>query len=330
MRDYDGLLRYYAKDQLRKEVAGVAIHSGMPDDTQTLHMTRPEERYAFPLLPVGVRRVTLSSANWGRWHYHHQIEMLYIVNGSMDVQIDRQTYFLRKGDVVIVGSNQPHRELANNTECIHLQFEGSGYFDIGILSYWALFARTGYSLSKINYIFSNNRRAKRIAVRCIQGIFQEMNKRETGYEAAVGMLIHKLLLTLLREDTLGVLPRIDHLGMMRLQPVLDYIQRNITGKIKVEEVRKVAGFSYAHFLKYFKEIVGMTFVDYVNAQRIKEAERLLLTEPVSVEQAAERVGFYNTGHFYKVFRKINRCSPREFCKKLSGSPFHGYENIENK
>ncbi|WP_141639111.1 helix-turn-helix domain-containing protein, partial [Paenibacillus riograndensis] len=72
------------------------------------------------------------------------------------------------------------------------------------------------------------------------------------------------------------------------------------------------------FCKYFKKIMGRTFIEYVNHKKIVNAELILLTRDISVLETASLVGMPNMANFYKIFYKYNQCSPKEFRRKLHG------------
>ena len=104
--------------------------------------------------------------------------------------------------------------------------------------------------------------------------------------------------------------------MIRLKPVLDYIDANIEHKIQVEDASRVVNVSYYYFVKYFKKVLGMSFLEYVNFKKIKMAERYLLTKDMSIAEVGEAIGMPNMAHFYKLFKKFNDCSPNEYRKKM--------------
>jgi AraC-like DNA-binding protein len=267
-------------------------------------------------MPVKVYMHRKVDGFWNVWHYHKQVEMLYILKGGLDVYVDKEMYPLREGDVILIGPNQLHRDLSHAVEYIVFQFDCHRYLDSSTLTYMKLFESMNAPLSRLNYIFGENDLAKREVTGSVQAIYEEEKKKAIGYEMAVSMLIRKILLTLIRSDTRQVLPFQDNGDMMRLKPVLDYINKNISGKIVVTEASRIANISYHHFVKYFKKVMGMSFVDYVNSNKIKMAERILLTQDVSIEEIGDKIGIANLGHFYKLFRKYNQCSPKEFREKF--------------
>jgi AraC-like DNA-binding protein len=178
------------------------------------------------------------------------------------------------------------------------------------------FSETQKPLSKANYIFQESSTVKQQTASCIQQILNEATRKETGYELAVSVLIKQILLLLLRHDSRKVLIEQDNFDRLRLKPVLDYIENHLTDRIQVEEVCKIANMSYYYFVKYFKKTIGLSFTEYVNYRKVKWAERILLTKDLSISEVGERIGMPNMAHFYKMFKKYNDCSPKQFQRKM--------------
>lgn len=179
-----------------------------------------------------------------------------------------------------------------------------------------IFLQTRSSLSDLNYIFRENEEAKREVFQTVREIHEEMQRKDIGYEIAVSVLIKKMMLVLLRNDTKRKLRSVSHPDLMRLKPVLEWVERHSSERMAVEEACRQVNMSYYYFVKFFKKATGMTFTEYVNYKKIKKAERILLTEDLSISEVGEKVGMPNMAHFYKIFKKYNRCSPNEFRKNM--------------
>ncbi|CAG7637676.1 HTH-type transcriptional activator RhaR [Paenibacillus solanacearum] len=274
-------------------------------------------RYENPLVPMRIFTLVKPDNFCNKWHYHKQIEVLYILEGQLDVYVEQDMFPLGKGDVVLIGPNQLHRDRAHSVKYIVFQFDLQQYTDPTMLPYLKIFMSMSSPLSKLNYMFSENGEVKQTVATTIQSIYQEARGKKNGYEIAISMHIRQLLLTFMRNDTLRLLPARERKEMSLLKPVFDYVEKNIAGKPDLEKASKMANLSYYHFTKCFKQAIGMSFVNYVNHCKIKMAERLLLTEDLSIEQVGERIGMLNMGHFYKTFKKYNGCSPKEFRKKMN-------------
>lgn len=252
------------------------------------------------------------------WHFHPECELLLVQQGNLDIDLSDESYTMEDGDVVILGNSQLHRD--RNTggvlDYIVLQFDLHTFFDQSTIPYLQYFNETKAPLSAMNYIFRENIEARNEAAECIRQIHKEALSKESGYELAVNMLIKKLLLILIRNDKRGLLANQDRVERIRLKPVLDFVESRIDDRINVEEASKLANMSYYYFVKFFKKIMGLSFTEYVNFRKIKRAEQLLLTQDLSVSEVGDQIGMANMAHFYKMFKRFNGCSPKEFQRKM--------------
>lgn len=273
--------------------------------------------YENPLLSLRVFQPIREHEGLTNWHYHKQLELLYIIKGKLDVYIEEESFHLATGDVIIIGASQLHRDRSEgHLDYIVLQFDLEPFFDHSTIPYMRYFSETENKLSQANYIFQDNALVKKQVGDCIKQLLGEATVKDTGYELAVSMLIKQILLLLLRNDHRKVLVEQDDFDRIRLKPVLDYVESRLTNRIQVEEVCKIANMSYYYFVKFFKKTIGMSFTEYVNYRKIKWAERILLTRDLSISDVGERIGMPNMAHFYKMFKKYNDCSPKQFQRKM--------------
>lgn len=275
--------------------------------------------YPNPLMPIRIFKHRRYREWYVDWHYHKETEILVILEGMLDVYIEDEFHPLKAGDVLLIGSSQLHRDRSHagvRLKYMVFQADLGQYFEPSTMPYLKRLLGMNVPLSRLNYIFRENNDARARVIRCVEDIYAEARSREEGAELAVSIRIREIMLTLLRSDTRQVLPRQEPHEISRLKPALDYMEKNLTGKIQVEEASRIVNMSYYHFVKSFKKAVGMSFVDYLNFQKIKLAERLLLTRDVSIARVGEEIGMPNMAHFYKVFRKFNHCSPKEYREKM--------------
>jgi AraC-like DNA-binding protein/mannose-6-phosphate isomerase-like protein (cupin superfamily) len=252
------------------------------------------------------------------WHYHKEVEFILVEEGRLEVETPAQSYSLAAGDVVILGSSQLHRThkiIPEQLKYIVLHVHLQTYFDPATMMYYGHFSEVYEALDGMNYIFKHQDARQEMA-EIITSIHDEVMCERKGYEMAVSMNIHHLMLSLLRHDTQDVLQPYGHLDAAVMQPIVSYVEERLADRIDMEDVCRLAGMSYTYFSKYFKRKMGVAFTDFVNRKRIAKAERMLVTEQQSIVDIAEQVGISNMAHFYELFKRYNQCTPKQYMERM--------------
>ncbi|WP_168118782.1 AraC family transcriptional regulator [Paenibacillus sp. HB172176] len=253
------------------------------------------------------------------WHYHEEVEFLLIVEGGLTCYCPESQFDIRKGDVAIFGALEPHYTLhayPGTLKYIVFQIDLRKHWDGSTLSSMQHFSEVNRPLSSMNYVYRSNEGVQKQTADLIREIFNDMNNVPIGYDLAVSSRIKSILLLLLRHDTRKLLNYNDNRMYERLQPAVDHIESLLSTKLTVDDVCSLVNMSYTHFIKTFKNTIGMSFTEFIAYKRIKKAEQLLLTRDMSISEIAEAVGFSNLGHFYNMFRRYNDCSPKQFKGRL--------------
>lgn len=94
-----------------------------------------------------------------------------------------------------------------------------------------------------------------------------------------------------------------------IQPILLYIQNNLTNEIGVNELADLACFSKDHFSRVFKSITGLSPGDYIIRKRIERSQFLLLTTELAQKEIIEQTGFRSASYFSHIFKKHTGYSP---------------------
>jgi AraC-like DNA-binding protein len=98
-----------------------------------------------------------------------------------------------------------------------------------------------------------------------------------------------------------------------LRPVLDHVRANLDKPIAVADLVAIAGVSRAHFSRLFAAQEGTPPAEFVLAQRMRRAARLLAGHAAQpVKEIAGACGFDDPNYFAKVFRRFYGTSPTEF------------------
>ncbi len=96
-----------------------------------------------------------------------------------------------------------------------------------------------------------------------------------------------------------------------MKRILDYIDRNYAGDIKLENLAVLFNYNSTYLGKLFKAQTGMYFNAYLDSVRLEKAKQLL-NEGYKVYQVVEKVGIKDIDYFYRKFKKYTGVSPSSF------------------
>ncbi len=98
----------------------------------------------------------------------------------------------------------------------------------------------------------------------------------------------------------------------RLRLVLDYIRTHLDQDVHLADLAALVGMSPHYFAQLFRQSTGQSPHQYMLAQRIERAKRLLRNRRLSALDVAVLLGFADAGHFSKVFRRIVGSTPTRY------------------
>ena len=91
-----------------------------------------------------------------------------------------------------------------------------------------------------------------------------------------------------------------------------YIAEHCAEKLSLQEVADHCFISQWHLSKLLNGHLGQTYYDLLNAERMRRAKEMLEDPALRISEIAERVGYTDTAHFSRVFKKLEGVSPGEW------------------
>ncbi len=158
----------------------------------------------------------------------------------------------------------------------------------------------------------------------IQGIFStlrtEVENGGMGSHLLVDSLKTALAIHLLRKYC-ATRPKLsdgaDGLSQAKLTRVRDYINSHLDRDLKLVELAVIAQMSSYHFLRLFKQSMGLTPHQYILQCRIDQAKYLLQHSELSIADIAIRVGFCDQSHLTRRFKRIVGVTPKQLLQARS-------------
>ena len=110
----------------------------------------------------------------------------------------------------------------------------------------------------------------------------------------------------------------DYLKIENVEKALELIYYNYKEALSVEYVATLTGYSKSNFCKIFKRVVGESFHQALNRQRVNNAAGLLSATDMAIADIALEVGFSEAKAFCRVFKSIYGVTPGQYHRAEQG------------
>lgn len=101
-----------------------------------------------------------------------------------------------------------------------------------------------------------------------------------------------------------------------ISEIIGYINNNYYEDITLASISEDFYISPCYFSRTFKKLSGLSFTEYINNVRVKEARKLLYKTNMNIAEIAETTGFKSNTHFDRVFKNIMGMSPLTYKKNI--------------
>ncbi len=100
---------------------------------------------------------------------------------------------------------------------------------------------------------------------------------------------------------------------------IEYIHENITDALSLSHVANHLNKSRPYLCTHFKEEVGLSMMDYINAHKIEESQYFLNYSTMSISDIAYLFNFCNPGYYSRLFKKYTGKTPQAFIEERAGT-----------
>lgn len=255
-------------------------------------------------------------------HWHEEAELTLITKGSCVYHIDLMDYEVRPGDILFVPPLLLHsvllgdeKDTLSETFVFHLNFLGGNSTDICSTRYLAPIMNQKLSMP---FLITPEHPAYSSLWQIFQQLTPLYNNEVYGYELGLKALLLQALFLLVRYSEKNAYADTGT-PSEKLRNVLDYIEHHFSEPISVPELAKLCYFSEYHFMRFFKQHMSMTCVEYINNLRLEKAVELFEQGNTSITNVSLSVGFCNLSYFHRAFKKKYHMTPLTFIKGLTSA-----------
>lgn len=108
----------------------------------------------------------------------------------------------------------------------------------------------------------------------------------------------------------------ENAGSFLINQATAYMQKHYAEKLTLQDVADACYVSQWHLSKLMNRHTGKSFYDILNTLRIRAAKDLLKDPGLRISDIGEMVGYADTAHFAKVFKKLVGMSANEYRNSL--------------
>jgi len=277
-----------------------------------------KQKPAFEAISFTYQKFDEHSTNTNnRWHYHPEIELVYVNGGMGKRQIGSHVSYYTNGDLILIGSNLPHCGFTdvltgNKSETVvqmKLDFLGNDFFNIPEMKK----IQTLFEVSRGGIAFYGKTKKK-------LGEKIEVLEYQTDFQRLLSIL--NILNELGNSKEFKVLNaegfafETDVKDNDRINIVFNHVKTNFREEITLAEIADLVSMTVPSFCRYFKKITKKTFTQFVNEYRLVHASKLLTEKPLSITEICFESGFNNFSHFNKSFKTFTGQNPSEYRNQL--------------
>lgn len=249
-------------------------------------------------------------------HWHDEIEFIYIKKGCGTISVDFTTYEVHAEDIAFILPGQLHA-----ISCLpdqHMEYENIIFHpelleSSGADACFHTFLQPLLSLRLACPSILTKRESSYATVRsCLDKNDHICMSFPAGYPLAIKGNLFALFFALY--TSYGDKKRSPSAGknIEKLKSVIKYVELNYPSSMSISQMADLAGFSESHFMKYFKNTMGVSFTAYLNSYRLTMAARLLLQSDDTILSIASEVGFDNLSYFNRAFKKQYGITPSAY------------------
>jgi AraC-like DNA-binding protein len=173
------------------------------------------------------------------------------------------------------------------------------------------YPRSGeWQLHKNNYHFLNNVELAHI----INKIIQTCIKDAPCKDILADLALQELIINIIQIQHLQIADHSDT-GESNINPlafITAFVKAHITEEIKLEDLSIKACMSKATFYRSFKREFGISPHEYITAERIKKAKRMLSETEVTIKTVCYESGFSDVNYFVRLFRTVEGITPKQY------------------
>jgi AraC-like DNA-binding protein len=273
-------------------------------------------------------RYDIVSFFYNKWHYHPELELVYIIEATGRQFIGDSIHHFKNNDLILLGANLPHL-----WRCDEKFLEKNSKLKVEAIIIHFLPDCFGPEFFKLPEnkallrLFQQAQAGIRIKNQSMVIVSELMRKLVHAKNSERIILLLQILQTIAHSTETkticseGLSFQYSLAESERLNTIYQYILNNFTRELSLEKIAKVAHLTPNGFCRYFKSRIKKTFSRFLIEVRVGHACKLLAETNKTVAEICYECGFNNFSNFNRHFKFIAGRTPlnhRKYYQEIQG------------
>lgn len=254
------------------------------------------------------------------WHWHPAMEVIYIKEGRLKLQIPGKSFSLEAGEIIFINSNILHFAMGEPKAKIR-----SFVFNPQLITghensvYEQKYIQPMMNCNALDaLIITGDENTREEASAAFFSAFTAVMENKEGYEFVVREKLSQICFMIflrfrqeIRDKSLT-----GTLDGSRAEKMRAFIHAHYSEDLKLSEIARAADIGERESLRCFNRVMLTSPMQYLLKYRItKGAAMILETQERSIAEIAILCGFESPSNFSQAFKRFFKCSPREYRKR---------------
>ena len=255
------------------------------------------------------------------WHWHEEFEYVLAVKGPLTVDVNKARLTLQTGQGVFINSGVLHavEQAEKGDALLH-----SGVFQPRLVGgmdtiFWQKLIRPMLQPDAPAFFLLDEAVPwQREVLSCLREAWKGIANEPFDYENRVRYYLSAAL-RLLSTQCVGGRTKVsqqEQIAAERMKQMLRFVEEHYSEELTVERIAASVALSESACLRSFRQLLGVTPIQYVKQFRVEKAAELLRSTRLKTGEIGAECGFADGSYFIKTFREIKHCTPKEYREKF--------------
>ena len=274
-------------------------------------------QHGSPMFPIACYAEDMT-ADSVAWHWHEEFEYILSEKGILCVDVNKTRVRLNQGEGIFVNSGALHA-VEQSPALLH-----SSVFHPRLVGgmdtiFWQKLIRPMTQPDAPPFFLLDGLVPwQKQVLDCLHESWKAVSDEPFDYENRVRYYL-SLALRLLSTQCVGGRTKVsqqEQIASERMKQMLRFVEEHYAEELTVQLIAGSVALSESACLRSFRQMLGITPIQYVKQYRVEKAAELLRSTRLKTGEIGAECGFTDGSYFIKIFREIKHCTPKEYRMKF--------------